>query len=240
MIRHSVKLSARSGMTLMELIVALVILAIAATAGEAAFTSLIDHRRAVREANVATERASSLREMIRGWLASGTVQIQRGGVPQFGRNSARITTPSVSSTAGINSTTNTAAQAYGDEVTFTTSAASPAMQANVRIRLYVDADPSTPEKGLSIEYQLSNASPLQRRMLDSSVDSLTVEFLDNRTSRWYESTQAATIQPRAVRIMLLGAGGKQLPKLLQLPIVLPIGNTANLTGQGLANQGVEQ
>ena len=239
MTHHSVKLSARPGMTLMELIVALVILAIAATAGEATFTSLIDHRHTVREANVATERASSLREMIRGWLASGTVQIQRGGVPQLGRNSARIATPSVSS-RGMNGTINTAAQAYGDEVTFTTSAASPAMQANVRIRLYVDADPSTPEKGLSIEYQQSNASPLQRRMLDSSVDSLTVQFLDNRTNRWFESTQAATIQPRAVRVTLLGAGGKQLQKLLQLPIILPIGNTANLTGQGLANQGGEQ
>ena len=237
MTRKSARLSARSGMTLMELIVALVVLAIAATAGEATFTSLIDHRRAVREANVATERAASLREMIRGWLASGTVQIQRGGVPQIGRNSGRVNVPTNS---GMNGTTNTAAQAYGDEVTFTTSAASPAMQANVRIRLYVDADPSTPEKGLSIEYQQSNATPLQRRMLDSSVDSLTVQFLDNRTNRWYESTQATTIQPRAVRVTLLGAGGKQLPKLLQLPIVLPIGNTANLTGQGLANQGVEQ
>jgi hypothetical protein len=111
------------------------------------------------------------------------------------------------------------------------------MQANVRIRLYIDGDPSTPEKGLSIEYQPSTASPLQRRMLDSSVDSLMVEFLDTRTSRWYESTQAATITPRAVRLTLLGAGGKQLPRLLQLPIILPIGNTATLTGQGLAGQG---
>jgi prepilin-type N-terminal cleavage/methylation domain-containing protein len=227
------RLPARSGMTLMELMVALVILAMVATAGTATFESLIDHRRAVREANVTTERASALREMLRGWLAAGSVQIQRGGVPQLGRNSATTTTTASAST-GMNNTATTAAQGVGDELTFTTSAPSPAMQANVRIRLYIDGDPSTPEKGLSIEYQPSTASPLQRRMLDSSVDSLMVEFLDTRTGRWYESTQAATITPRAVRLTLLGAGGKQLPRLLQLPIVLPMGNTATLTGQGLA------
>ncbi len=233
MTRARPRLSVRSGMTLMELMVALVILAMVATAGGATFESLIDYRRAVREANVSTERASALREMLRGWLAAGTVQIQRGGVPQLGRSPAPTTTSTAAST-GMNNTATTAAQGLGDELTFTTSAPSPAMQANVRIRLYIDVDPSTPEKGLSIEYQPSTASPLQRRMLDSSVDSLMVEFLDTRTSRWYESTQAATITPRAVRLTLLGAGGKQLPRLLQLPIVLPMGNTANLTGQGLA------
>ncbi len=234
MTRSRPNLSARSGMTLMELMVALVILAMVATAGAATFDSLIDYRRSVREANVATERASALREMLRGWLAAGSVQIQRGGVPQLGRNSAPTTTTTSSASTGMNNTATTAAQGLGDELTFTTSAPSPAMQANVRIRLYIDVDPSTPEKGLSIEYQPSTASPLQRRMLDSSVDSLMVEFLDTRTSRWYESTQAATITPRAVRLTLLGAGGKQLPRLLQLPIVLPMGNTATLTGQGLA------
>lgn len=234
MTRPRARLSVRTGMTLMELMVALVILALAATAGGETFASLIDHRRIVRDANVATERASSLRGMIRGWLAAGTVQIQRGGVPQLGRNAGPVTTATPSS---MNATATTAAQASGDELTFTTSAASPAMQPNVRIRLYIDADPSTPEKGLSIEFQPSNAAPLQRRMLDSSVDSMMVEFLDTRTNRWYESTQAATIQPRAVRVTLLGAGGKQLPKLLHVPIVLPMGNTATLTGQGLAGQG---
>jgi hypothetical protein len=110
------------------------------------------------------------------------------------------------------------------------------MQQNVRIRLYVDADPATPEKGLSIEFQQSTATPLQRRMLDSSIDSITVEFLDTRTNRWYEAAQAATITPRAVRVTLLGTQGKQLPALLQVPLVLPIGNTVTLTGQGLAAQ----
>lgn len=222
--------SARRGMTLMELMVALVVLGFAAAGGAATFESLIDHRRIVREASVSTERAAALREMIRGWLAAGAVQIQRGGVPQLGRFSAATTSSPTSSS------TTTAAQASGDELTFTTSAPSPAMQPNVRIRLYIDADPATPEKGLSIEFQPTTAAPLERRMLDSAVDSLVVEYLDRRTGRWYDATQAATITPRAVRLTLLGTNGKQLPRLLQVPIVLPLGNTATLTGQGIADQ----
>jgi type II secretory pathway pseudopilin PulG len=130
-------------MTLMELIVALVVLALASTAGAAAFESLIDHRRIVRDATVSTERAAALREMLRGWLAAGTVQIQRGGVPQLGRQ----VTPTTSPIGGSSASVTTAAQGIGDALTFTTSAPTPAMQANVRIRLYIDADPSTPEKG---------------------------------------------------------------------------------------------
>ena len=131
---------------------------------------------------------------------------------------------------------NSAAQGSGDELTVVTDAPNPLMLPSVRMRLYVDVDPGTPEKGLSIEYQANTATPLQRRMLDSTVDSLMVEYLDSRTNRWYDAPQAATITPRAVRVTLLGAGGKQLPRLLQVPIVLPIGNTATLTGQGLASQ----
>lgn len=215
----------------MELIVALVLLGIVSVIGAAVFESLIDHRRIVSDATVSTERAAALREMVRGWLAAGTVQIQRGGGPQLGRNAASTASATASTAQGV----TTAAQGIGDDITFTTSAASPAMQQNVRIRLYIDADPGTPEKGLSIEFQPNTATPLQRRMLDSSIDSMTVEYLDRRTNQWFGASQAATITPRAVRLTLLGADGKQLPRLLQVPIVLPIGNTATLTGQGLAS-----
>lgn len=238
MTRHRRERRARRGMTLMELIVSLVVLALAATIGAGAFESLIDHRRIVSDATVSTERAAALREMVRDWLAAGSVQIQRGGGPNLGRTSAAaaIAAPTTSA-ASTTGTVTTAAQGIGDDITFTTSAPSPAMQQNVRIRLYIDADPATPEKGLSIEFQPNTATPLQRRMLDSSVDSMTVEYLDRRTNRWYGASQAATITPRAVRVTLLGTEGKNLPRLLQVPIVLPIGNTATLTGQGLASGG---
>src|SRR6185312_15979498 len=72
---------ARCGMTLLELVVALVITGIMASAGVGAFQSLIDHRKIVRDANVSTERAAALRDEIRNWLAAGNIQFQAGGGP---------------------------------------------------------------------------------------------------------------------------------------------------------------
>jgi type II secretory pathway pseudopilin PulG len=223
-------------MTLMELVVALVIVGMMTAAGVAAFQSLIDHRKTVRDASVATERAAALHDMVRGWLAAGTIQLQAGGGPNIGGlgGTAAPTTAASASGSTMNAMTNTAAQGSGDQLVFTTSAPSPAMQANVRIRLYVDIDPNTPEKGLSIEYQTGQATPIQRVMLDSTIDSLDVEFLDRQTGRWFDATQASTIRPRAARVTLMATQAKGVSRLLAVPIVVPIGNTATLTGQGLA------
>lgn len=231
-------LRARRGMTLMELVVALVIVGIMASAGVGAFQSLIDHRKIVRDANVSTERAAALRDEIRGWLAAGNIQYQAGGGPNIGALGGRqvIAQTTVPGTT-MNSTTNTAAQGSGDQLIFTTSAPNPAMQADVRMRLYVDIDPNTPEHGLSLEYQSNQATPLVRTMLDSTVDSLTVEFLDRTTNRWFDASQAATIRPRAARITLMATRAKNVSRVLALPIIVPIGNTAALTGQGLAGAG---
>jgi len=228
----------RSGMTLMELVVALVIVGIMAAAGVGAFQSIIDHRKIVRDAGVSTERAAALRDEIRDWLAAGSIQFQAGGGPNAGALGGRQTIAQ-SSVAGttMNSAANTAAQGSSDQLIFTTSAPNPAMQSDVRMRLYVDIDPNTPEHGLSVEYQTNQATPLVRKMLDSTVDSLVVEFLDRTTNRWFDASQASTIRPRAARITLMATQTKAVSRLLPLPILVPIGNTAALTGQGLASGG---
>ena len=202
---------ARRGMTLMELIVGLVITGVMAGIGTAAFGSIIDHRRAIQVSTTEMERASALRETLRTWMASGVALIQQGGGPRTTLRS------SISSTSTIS-----AAQATGDEITFMTSAPNPAMAPEVRIRLFIDGDPSTPETGLTIEYQTSTATPLQRRQLDPSIGSMTVEFLDSRTNRWFSSSQAATISPMAFRVSLFPVEGGTLPAILQLPLMFPM------------------
>lgn len=215
----------RQAMTLMELVVAIAITGMMAVAGAATFSSIIDHRRIIRESSVATERAAALREMIRTWMAAGTVQIQQGGGPRGLGGSARISArPGVM--AGV-----TAAATMGDELTINTSAITPTASATTRIRLFVDGDENTPERGLAMEYQGSNASPLERRQLDSTIDVMTVEFLDNRTGRWYAAAQAATIQPIAVRFAFAAAEGDSLPRLLQLPFVFRIGDVQQQRGR---------
>ena len=65
---------ARRGMTLMELLVATSITGMTTAAGYAAFASVIDHRRALRESTARAERAAALRTTLDGWLAAGRVQ----------------------------------------------------------------------------------------------------------------------------------------------------------------------
>ncbi len=204
----------------MELVIGLAITGMMAVTGVGAFSSIIDHRRTVREASASTERAGALREMIKSWIYSGTIQIQRGGRPRgLARGAAGTTQPGATNGGG----TVSAAQASGDELTFTTSAPNPSLLANVRIRLFVDDDPNTPEHGLTIEYQPNVQRPLVRRMLDSTIDSLHVEYLDRRTNRWFPAGEAATITVFAARLWMHSTDTTQSP-LLALPITFPIGN----------------
>ena len=214
---------AKRGMTLMELIVAIALTGMMAAAGAATFASIIDHRRVIRESTVETERAAALREMIRTWVVSSSIQIQQGGGPR-GLTASRGSANRI--TGGV-----TAAVQTGDELTFTTSAMTPTPSSNTRVRLFVDGDPNTPETGLTIEYQGANASPLQRMQLDSAIGVIVVEYLDNRTGRWYAATQAATIQPIAMRLMLAPAEGDSIPRLLQVPFIFRMGDAQQARGR---------
>lgn len=214
---------ARSGMTLMELVVGLVLTGMMAAMGTAAFGSIIDHRKVIHASTVEMERAAALRETLRLWLASGTVAIRQGGGPRINGGTATATSTSATSSSSTSTSVVSAAQASGDEITFTTSAPNPAMAPSVRIRLFIDADAGTPEHGLTMEYQTNAATPLQRRQLDPTVGSMTVEFLDSRTHRWFSSSEASTITPSAVRVSLLPPDGAQLPAILTLPLIFPMG-----------------
>ncbi len=221
---------ARRGMTLMELVIGLAITGMMATAGAAAFGAIIDHRRVLNTATVSTERAAAMREMLRSWIYGGTIQIQQGGGPRGLTRGAPTTSSASTASNGMNASSVSAAQAIGDEVSFTTQALNPSLLPNVRIRLYIDGDDNTPEKGLTIEYQPNLQMPIVRRMLDSSIDTLHVDFLDTRTNRWYAASQAATITPRAVRLTLV-SGVAKMPPILSLPMIFPIGNQAANSGQ---------
>lgn len=215
----------RSGMTLMELVIGLAITGMMAAVGAGAFSSIVDHRKSIAEASVTTERAGALREMIKSWVYAGTIQLQRGGGPRGltraggGLAAANAGSGRMNSIASVS-----AAQAAGDELIFQTNALNPSLLGNVRIRMYVDADMNTPESGLTIEYQPNAQLPLVRRMLDSTIDSLKVEYLDNRTNRWYPATETAAIQPKAARVSFHSTDSLASP-LVQVPMLFVIGNT---------------
>ena len=216
----------RRGMTLMELVIGLAITGMMAAAGAGAFESIIAHRAIIHDAAVSTERAAALRDMLDVWIAAGTVQIPRGGGPRgLTRGLGAAAASRGGATNGMNTAAVSAAQSSGggDELSFTTSALNPSLVANVRIRLYVDADDNTPEHGLTMEYQPNLQQPIARRMLDSTIDTLKVEFLDSRTNRWLRASEAATItNPVAVRVTLLPGAGHSVPPILELPMIFPL------------------
>jgi prepilin-type N-terminal cleavage/methylation domain-containing protein len=231
-------MTARRGMTLIELVIALVITGMMAVMGTATLSSIIDQRRVILSGTADMERASALRDQIRTWMLAGTVQIVTGGVTGgMGRGGTSIAAPSIAApptttgaaaggvtSSGITPPAITAAVAAGDEITFVTTADNPANSPSARMRLFIDADASTTETGLTLEYQASTATPLQRMELERSIGVLTVEFLDQRTNQWFESTQAAAITPIAVKITMQPYDGGHLPAILGVPLIFPMGS----------------
>ena len=62
--------SARAGMTLMELVIALLITGMIAAIGAGAFTAVLDNRAAAKEATDAVTRAAATRALLVSWLSS--------------------------------------------------------------------------------------------------------------------------------------------------------------------------
>jgi len=216
-------------MTLMELVIGLAITGLMAAAGAGAFASIIDHKRVIRTSSASTERAAAIRETIRSWALSGTVRMQIGGVPRglnvgVGRGGAGAGA-NAGARGAMNVAAVTPAKAAGDELTIAgVTAINPSMQPSVTIRLYIDADENTPEKGLTMEYQPQVQLPIVRKMLDSTIDTLTVEYLDNRTRRWIAASQAATLSGGSAVRVTLGSSSKQLGAgILGVPLVFTAG-----------------
>jgi Tfp pilus assembly protein FimT len=226
-------------MTLMELMVGIVITGAVALIGGATFNSIIEHRRVILEANAEVERAAALREMLRTWIGSGTIQITTGGATARGVRGATVTRPTIATPTSSTVPAITAAASTGDELTFVTNALTPIQTSSTRVRLFVDMDPNTPETGLTIEYQSAvqtQASPLQRRQLDSTIVAMSVEFLDQTTGIWYPYSEAATIRPMAASLYFPPVDNYYVPPLLQYPLLFVMGapatNTTTTIGGG--------
>lgn len=212
----------RAGVTLMELIVALTITGFMAAVGTATFTSIIDNRHLIRESTAPTQRSSSLRESLREWLLPATIQIQGGGAPRGNSQSnVRTVINNRVSSNGADGVT-AAGTSTSDELTFTTTAPNPTNAPNARMRVFIDTDEETPETGLTLEYQVNQQSPLQRRQLDSTITGMTVEYLNRQNNQWVTAQNATGIRARAVRLTLIPADGEVLQPLMTLPMTFAI------------------
>jgi prepilin-type N-terminal cleavage/methylation domain-containing protein len=195
----------RRGLTALELVVALTVLALAATIGTATLALLSDRRQPLRESSSAVERSAAVRRTLVAWLEDA-----HGALSPFSGNTA----------AAFELLDNSSRGHDADELLFTTSAPTPLPSHDAIVRLYVDNDAWTPERGLVAELTTWARGPSTRIQLDSNVAELDVRCLTDLTGtrRWVPSFLSAQVVPRGVELRLRPARGARLDPLLALPI----------------------
>ena len=200
---------ARAGMTLMELVIALLITGMIAAIGAAAFDSVLDNRASAAVATHAVTRAAATRAQLVSWLSSG-------------RFSSDATRPPSAATLNLGED--------DDALVVIVNTPTPIDYTEAVVHLFIDRDPETTESGLVAEMQSLEAATMVSTELDSSVTGLLVEYLDPQTNRWVPRKEGVVRSPLAMRMTLSARAPDTLPALLRLPFVQAV---PRATGQGV-------
>ncbi len=191
----------RAGMTLMELVIALLITGMIAAIGAGAFSSVLDHRAATRLATNEVTSAAATRALLASWLSSA----------RFSSDARR---PPTASTLNLGED--------DDALVVFVNTPTPIDYTEAVVHLFIDRDPETPEQGLVAEMQSIEAATMAKTELDSTVTGLLVEYLDDGTRRWVARKDGVVRNPLAVRMTLSARAPDSLPPLLRLPFVQAI------------------
>lgn len=196
----------RAGMTLVELLVGLVVVGAALGAGYGALAGVTDQReRAVRSMDEAA-REALVRRTVLEWLRGARLTVDQGGPPFVGLDGVDTDLPD-------------------DEMTFLTNAPAIAGAGDVQVRLLIDRDTETPERGLVAVLTEWRGSRVERLELAPTVEGLDVRYLYGfRERRWLPSFVSSSVLPLGVEMTLV-AGPDSLPPLLRLPILAAIGGS---------------
>jgi len=194
-------MKARLGVTVLELLFGLTVVALVLSIGTATL-SLLTGGRSSRPEVAMLERDLAVRRTLVDWLEQAHASI--GGTFQLVDGSRR-------------------GQA-ADVLLFTTTAPTPLGTPGTGIRLYVDDDRRTPETGLTAELTSWPGGPTARVQLDSTVIGFDVRCLTTLLGgrRWVASWMSAAVMPRAVELTLRGSPQAPLSAILRMPIVVAI------------------
>lgn len=193
----------RRGMTLLEVVIALVITAFTATAGVESLGFLVDRRTAAADAVRETTRASGVRRTLMTWLEG--VRLVPG---DQGRSFQLVD--------------RTSAGRPDDELTFITTAPTPIAGENTIVRLYVEHDVRSPVHGLVAELRDWAGTHVTTVLVDSTVTSLDVRCRTAAfgTPQWLGSWLSAGLLPRGIELRLGSSGPVAPHPLLALPFAV--------------------
>lgn len=194
----------RSGMTLLELIVALAITGLAVSAGYGAFATLADRKDA---AGVAAERAlrdASARASLSTWLAAARLTIREDEV-EF---------------RAIDGLTRE--KLADDDLTFFTTATTPIAVGGSIVRLFVDRSDSTVERGLIAELREWNGMRSTLVELVPAASGLDTRLLTGvfGSRQWVDSWVSTSVLPAGARLTITGADS--LPAIWRLPLTVSL------------------
>lgn len=196
-------MSRRGGFTLVEVVVGLAVGGIVLLAGFAALGALQDRSRHAMAATTQALEGATTRATLLEWLGAARLRSSELGV-QFEGLDAREHS------------------LEWDELTFATPAATPLRAPVTAIRLYIDTDPATPERGLVAEFTARLGDPPTRLELAPRATGLRIRYLPALDERveWTESWVGQGQLPRGVELTLLDDPADPLPSLLRLPVLV--------------------
>jgi hypothetical protein len=115
-----------------------------------------------------------------------------------------------------------------DEIVFPTTGRTPLHVPNSIVRLYIDTDATTPERGLVAELTERPLDIPRRAELVPQVAALEIRYLPDVEGavddlEWVDGWVERNSLPKAVEITMFAAPGDSLPPLLRYPIRVPLG-----------------
>ena len=197
------------GFTLIEVLVGLTVAALALSAGFAALAFLSDREEPVDTVSAVALRGATTRSLLIGWLSEARLQAYRRG-PVF---------------QGFDAEERGASS---DELNFPTRASTPLGVGTSIVRLFIDRDTQTPEKGLVAE--LTERASDEPRVVElvPEAGALEISYLmpiDGSTGEWTPAWVNTRRLPKAIRLALAATAPDTLPSLLRYPILVALETT---------------
>lgn len=188
----------RAGMTLIEVLVGLVIVALVLAAGYGALASVIDAKEhAAKSVNPAT-RAASARDVLAGWIAGARVTGKIGD-PTF---------------AGVDR-----GPAW-DELTFLTTSAPPFSRSQTLVRLYLHVGGEPPDTGLVAELREWRGDRSARVLLVPGAIGFNARYAGwtDGALVWQADWVSAERLPAAAELTVRLASRDSVSGLVELPL----------------------
>jgi prepilin-type N-terminal cleavage/methylation domain-containing protein len=196
----------RSGMTLVELVVAIAIVATVVTLGHAALGIVTDRRDRLLASAAEVSRTATVRRELSGWLGGARIDPNDARSQFRGLDGEEWGIPS-------------------DEITFRTTSPGLVADGEATIRLFIDRDSLTAERGLTAEVTIAGATTPRRFELEERVSGLEIRYFTRMMGEaaWLPSWISSTVTPAGVELVLLSRELDSLPPLLGMPVVVAVG-----------------